>query len=74
LSEALVEGAPTVIVTDLGGFADINNTLGHDAGDNVLCTVAERIRAAVAEPGLVARIGTVFAILLDSRIRSGFIG
>ncbi|MBL9069444.1 MAG: EAL domain-containing protein [Sphingopyxis sp.] len=68
LSEALVEGAPTVIVTDLGGFADINNTLGHDAGDNVLCTVAERIRAAVAEPGLVARIGgTVFAILLDER-------
>lgn len=67
LSEALDEGAsPAIIVTDLGGFADVNNTLGHDAGDQVLLTVAARIRAAVPEPELVARIGgALFAVQVD---------
>ncbi|MBN8845300.1 MAG: EAL domain-containing protein [Sphingomonadales bacterium] len=59
-------GSPAVIVTDLGGFTDVNNTLGHDAGDLVLKTIAERIRATVPEPGLLARIGgTIFATLTD---------
>jgi len=68
LSDAIAAGtAPAVIVTDLGGFADINNTLGHAAGDDVLTTVARRIRAAVPEPGLVTRIGgTLFAVQTDA--------
>lgn len=55
-----------VILTDLAGFTDINNTLGHSAGDRVLVQVTQRIRAAVPESGLVARVGgDEFATLLD---------
>lgn len=67
LSDALdLGGDLAVIVADLSGFADVNNTLGHDAGDLVLKTIAERIRAAVPEPALLARIsGAAFAILAE---------
>ncbi|QGG94926.1 putative bifunctional diguanylate cyclase/phosphodiesterase [Actinomarinicola tropica] len=42
---------------DLDRFADINEAAGHDAGDHVLCRVAERLQALV-EPGMVAaRVG-----------------
>ncbi len=50
-------GRPAVVVLlDLNGFKPINDTLGHDAGDRVLCVVAERL-AACAGYDLVARLG-----------------
>ncbi len=42
---------------DLDGFKRINDTLGHRAGDQVLCTLAERLTAATREDELVSRYG-----------------
>ncbi|MBO9602020.1 MAG: EAL domain-containing protein [Novosphingobium sp.] len=57
--------ALALTVIGLDGFRDINNTLGHAAGDRVLRIAAERIALAVPETALVARIGgNEFAVLL----------
>ena len=54
-----------VALMDIDHFKTINDTLGHDKGDVLLCAVAKRIRAELPEPGLVARLGgDEFALLL----------
>lgn len=53
-----------VIYLDLDNFKDINDTLGHLAGDALLIAVADRLRRCVRETDLVARLGgDEFAIL-----------
>ena len=53
-----------VALMDIDHFKTINDTLGHDKGDLLLCAVARRIREALSEPGLVARLGgDEFALL-----------
>jgi diguanylate cyclase (GGDEF)-like protein len=64
LSEGRSTGA-AVMILDLDGFKEINDTLGHQHGDRVLTEVAERLRTAVGGTGLVARLGgDEFAVLL----------
>ena len=46
-----------VMYLDLDGFKQINDTLGHDAGDTLLSLVADRLVAAVREEDTVARMG-----------------
>ena len=56
---------PSVLMIDLDDFKDINDTFGHQTGDQVLGVVAQRIRAAARETDLVARLGgDEFAVLL----------
>jgi diguanylate cyclase (GGDEF)-like protein len=49
--------APAVVVLDVVGFADVNDALGHGAGDTVLRTVAERLRDVAGRGKEVARVG-----------------
>jgi two-component system cell cycle response regulator len=46
-----------VVYLDLDGFKQVNNTLGHGAGDALLKMVAERLVATVREEDTVARLG-----------------
>lgn len=47
----------TVLYMDLDGFKKINDTLGHAAGDEVLCEAARRMTDQVRTEDLLARIG-----------------
>ena len=54
-----------ILLLDVDDFKRINDMLGHDAGDALLCTFAERIRAALRPEDMVARLGgDEFAVLL----------
>lgn len=46
-----------VLFIDLDGFKQVNDSAGHDAGDHVLRTVAERFRATLRDSDMVARVG-----------------
>ncbi|MBN9671105.1 bifunctional diguanylate cyclase/phosphodiesterase [Roseibium aggregatum] len=70
LEEAAVKGRKTAVVyIDLDHFKDINDTLGHSAGDKVITAIAQRLRRVIPETGtnagIVARIsGDEFAMAL----------
>ena len=46
-----------VMFIDLDLFKRINDTLGHDVGDEVLCEMAERLKECVRESDTVSRMG-----------------
>ncbi|WP_420131263.1 diguanylate cyclase domain-containing protein [Rhodopseudomonas sp.] len=57
--------ASALVLIDLDGFKELNDTLGHLAGDACLCEVARRLRRAFHNAGLVGRLGgDEFAIIL----------
>ncbi|MEU4624716.1 EAL domain-containing protein [Actinoplanes sp. NPDC023801] len=56
----------TVILIDMDDFKHVNDNLGHDAGDELLTTIAARLRDNVRTGDTLARLGgDEFAVLLQ---------
>lgn len=53
-----------VLYMDLDGFKPINDTFGHDAGDDVLVEIARRLSALIRETDTLARVGGDEFVLL----------
>jgi diguanylate cyclase (GGDEF)-like protein len=67
LNEAVAESSEplAVAMVDLDRFKELNDTLGHHAGDMLLAQLGPRLEAVVGDAGMVARLGgDEFALLL----------
>jgi len=66
VSAALAADGATVLLVDLDDFKTVNDSLGHDIGDQLLVAVAGELRAAVGADGLPVRLGgDEFAVLIE---------
>ena len=70
LDQRLTNGERSaVFFIDLDGFKEINDTLGHRAGDDALRAVAERLRSTASATELVGRMGgDEFIVLADADV------
>lgn len=66
-AKASPQSSFAVLVVDLDRFKDINESLGHEAGDFVISQVGHRLRAAIEAADVVSRLGSdEFAVLVRS--------
>ena len=63
-------GSLAVHFFDLDRFKDVNDTLGHDGGDFLLKTVADRLRAVIRIDDVLARLGGDEFVIVQTDIRS----
>ncbi|MEK6252534.1 MAG: EAL domain-containing protein [Actinomycetota bacterium] len=67
-------GQGAVLICDVDHFKQVNDTAGHQAGDNVIREIAELLRARARVSDAVARLsGDEFAVLLPQTDREGAI-
>ncbi|MEJ0086534.1 MAG: EAL domain-containing protein [Pseudomonadota bacterium] len=66
LAARLAPPSIALLMLDLCRFKEVNDTLGHNIGDRVLCEVAQRFAQTLSERGFIARIGgDEFTVVLD---------
>lgn len=71
ISEAAKQGRlqAALLLIDLDHFKEVNDTLGHQAGDQLLGIVANRLKSALPDQGFVARLGgDEFAVLVENDV------
>ena len=57
---------PVVLFVDVDGFKKLNDSLGHDAGDEFICSIAKRLTDTLRTKDVVARIGgDEFGVLVE---------
>jgi diguanylate cyclase len=68
------DGPTSVLMMDLDGFKEVNDTLGHDAGDELLRTISARLHRTLRSRGLDGSLfrlgGDEFACVLPSSLAS----
>ena len=69
LEQALAASVPqgvVLLMLDLCRFKEVNDALGHQVGDSVLCEVAQRFARVAGDKGMIARIGgDEFTVTMD---------